>query len=339
MFANVNKSWIILVGALIFGGLAVFASSRYISQTISAERARLNPNVAMIDVVVAKESIERGTNVGSENMAVRQVPAEYVPGTAVTPEQFANIEGARLAVDMRPGEILLRGTLEGADSATFATKVREGVRAMTVAVDEVNSLNGLLQPGDRIDLFFTARPPANSLNGQRQPERTALLMQNVLLLATGRQVRPAVGDAAQPGVSRTYNTVTLEASPVDAQRLILAQKAGSLTAVLRGPTDKSPLLAATMDSRDLFGARPAGVARRSGPRAEVIVGGRGGGRLERDMIALAPYLAPGAVPVPQGMQQGAGRISTPPAAALDKDAAQAVSQLLDAARATPMDLH
>jgi len=335
MLANANKSWVILIGAVIFGGIAVFASSRYIAQTISTERAKLNPNVEMLDVVVAKAGLERGTNVGPDNMAVRQVPAEYVPGTAVTPEQFANIEGARLAVDMRPGEILLRGTLEGADSATFATKVREGVRAMTVAVDEVNSLNGLLQPGDRIDLFFTARPPANGSTGQRAPERTALLMQNVLLLATGRQVRPAVGDSQQPGVSRTYSTVTLEASPIDAQRLILAQKAGSLTAVLRGPNDKSPLLAATMDSRDLFGARPAAVARAQGPRAEVIVGGRGGGRLERDMIALAPYLSGGAVPLPSGSQ---GRVSGPPTAALDKDAAQAVSQLLDATRTAPMEL-
>jgi pilus assembly protein CpaB len=332
MFSQINRSWIILVGALVFGGLAVFASSRYISQTIAEERAKLNPNVEMIDVVVAKGDLERGTNVVAGNMAVRQVPREYVPGTAVTPEQFANIEGARLAVDMRGGEILLRGTLEGADSSTFATKVRDGVRAMTVAVDEVNSLSGLLQPGDRIDLFFTARPPGNG-GASRPPERTALLMQNVLLLATGRQVRPAIADGGQPGVSRTYSTVTIEASPVDAQRLILAQKAGSLTAVLRGPSDKSPLMAATMDSRDLFGAR-APRATRSGPRAEVIVGGRGGGRLDRDLISLAPYLstAAGAPSAPPTASAAA------PAAPLDGEAARALARIMEVTQPAPMVL-
>ena len=334
MFSQINRSWVILVGAVIFGGLAVFASSRYISQTISNERAKLNPNVEMIDVVVAKGELERGSNVGSDNMAVRQVPREYVPGTAVTPEQFANIEGARLAVDMRSGEILLRGTLEGADSSTFATKVRDGVRAMTVAVDEVNSLSGLLQPGDRIDLFFTARPPGRE-NAIRNTERTSLLMQNVLLLATGRQVRPAITDSTAPGVSRSYSTVTVEASPLDAQRLILAQKAGSLTAVLRGPSDKSPLLAAAMDSRDLFGARPMHVAGRVGPNAEVIVGGRGGGRLERDLISLAPYLNSAAAPAP-------ARPAAPPTAsndqAVEREAAKAVARLVEASKTAPMDL-
>jgi pilus assembly protein CpaB len=328
MFQKINRSWIILLGALVFGGLAVFASSRYIQQTLSAERARLNPKVETIDVVVAKGELERGTNIGSANMAVRPVPKEFVPGTAVTPAQFANVEGARLAVDMRAGEILLRGTLEGADTATFATKVREGVRAMTVSVDEVNSISGMLQPGDRIDLFFTARPPQRAGSRSQQPEQTMVLMQNVLLLATGRQVRPTVGANGQPGATRSYSTVTIEATPHDAQRLILAQNAGSLTAVLRGPNDKEPLIAAAMDSRDLFGMRPAvRVAKASAPdpRVEIIIGGRG--KPDREMVAIAPFLQP-ALAAP----------NMPPTAKVESDAAAAVSQLLRAATPTQIDL-
>ena len=326
MFAQINRSWVILVGALVFGGVAVFAASRYISQTIAVERAKLAPNVEMVDVVVAKGSLERGTNVGPENMAVRQVPREYVPGTAVTPDLFSHIEGARLAVDMRAGEILLRGTLEGADTATFAHKVRDGVRAMTVAVDEVNSISGLLQPGDRIDLFFTARPPRRGT--APAPEQTMVLMQNVVLLATGRQVRPSLGDAGQPGVTRSYSTVTIEASPRDAQRLILAQKAGSLTAVLRGPEDQTPLQAATMDSRDLFGLVAARrVARAPGPSAEVIIGGVGNGRLERDLVAIpaVPHLVP-SIPA-------AAVAPTATTASAERAAANAVRELMQAAAA------
>jgi pilus assembly protein CpaB len=330
MLNKINRSWVILLGAIVFGGLAVFASSRYIQQTISVERAKLNPQVEKIDVVVAKSELERGTNVGSDNMAIRQVPREFVPGTAVTPEQFANVEGARLAVDMRAGEILLRGTLEGADTATFATKVRDGVRAMTVAVDEVNSISGMLQPGDRIDLFFTARPPQRPGARQQPPEQTLMLMQNVLLLATGRQVRPSIGENGQPGATRSYSTITLEATPHDAQRLILAQKAGTLTAVLRGPEDKEPLVAAAMDSRDLFGMRPpvrVASAAAATPRVEVIIGGQGGGKAEREMIAIAPFLAPAAAPP-----------AMPPAAKVDADAANALSQLMRAASPAQMDL-
>jgi pilus assembly protein CpaB len=335
MLDKMNRSWVILVGAVVFGGLAVFAASRYISQTIALERAKLSPKEEMVDVVVAKGDLERGSSVGPDNMAVRPVPKEYVPGTAVTPDMFANVEGARLSVDMRGGEVLLRGTLEGADEATFAHKVRDGVRAMTVSVDEVNSISGLLQPGDRIDLFFTARPPRSGT--MQAPETTMVLMQNVVLLATGRQVRPSIGDNGQPGASRSYSTVTIEASPRDAQRLILAQKSGTLTAVLRGPEDQAPLQANAMDSRDLFGVTAVKrVARASGPSAEIIIGGKGG-KAERDLIpllsnpALIGALQPGSV----------GAITAKPtaaAAALDEKTVEAVNKLLQASSPAPMDI-
>lgn len=283
------RSWMILAGALAFGGIAVFAASRYISTTISAERARLNPNVETIPVVVAKSALERGAIVSSQNMAVRAVPKDYAPGTAVSPDEFVNVEGARLAVDMRAGEVLLRGTLEGADISTFSTKIRNGVRAMTVAVDEVNSISGLLQPGDRVDLFFTAKPP----NRRPATERTMLLMQDVLILATGRKVRPIVGEE-EGGVGRAFTTITIESSPHDAQRLILAQKTGGITAVLRGPEDKESLTAAAMDASALFGSPVRASAGRS-RRAEVIVGG--GGRMSRESVWL-PALADAATPKP-----------------------------------------
>jgi pilus assembly protein CpaB len=323
MAITLNRSWIILGGAVVFGAIAVFASSRYISTTISKEKARLMPDVETVDVVVAKEDLDRGSFVGSESMAVRQVPAEFVPGSAVTPDEFANVEGAKLAIDMRAGEVLLRGTLEGADTATFATKVSRGVRAMTLQVDEVNSLSGLLQPGDRVDLFFTARPQPDS-SGRQAREQTSLLMQNVDVLATGRQVRPSITDGGTPGIGRAFSTITIETDTRDAQRLILAQKAGSITAVLRGPDDKDPLTAATIDAGSLFGeaakAPVPRVARNSGPRVEVIVGG--GGRMAREMVSIA------AAPV-----VGASATRAPDVAASNQDQpAQLLRAIVEASR-------
>lgn len=282
-------SGIILLGAAIFGALAVFAASRYISQTVQRERDRLLPNVETTDVVVAKADLKRGEIVGTDNMAVRKVPKEFVPGTAVDPGSFGNVEGARLAVDMRRGEILIRGTLEGADTSTFSTRVPTGVRAITLTVDEVNSLSGLLQPNDRVDLFFTAKP-FRRVAGPNTADQTRLLMQNVLILATGRQVRPSIANGSQTGIGRAFTTITIEASPDDVQRLILAQKAGTVTAVLRGNTDTQPIVASAMDASQLFGA---GGPRRGGGRrgpepltTEVIIGGRGGGHAEDRLLQM-----------------------------------------------------
>jgi pilus assembly protein CpaB len=244
----------------------------------------LNPNVESIDVVVAKSDLKRGEIVGTDTMAVRRIPKDYVPGTAVDPAGFGNVEGARLAVDMRAGEVLIRGTLEGADISTFSTRVPQGGRAITLTVDEVNSLSGLLQPNDRIDLFFTAKPLKARLSGANSPDQTRLLLQNVTILATGRQVRPTVATGTQSGVGRSFTTVTIEASPKDAERLILAQKAGSLTAVLRGNADAQAIAPVAMDASELFGS----ATRANGqpyPTTEIIIGGKGGGA-SRELLRL-----------------------------------------------------
>jgi pilus assembly protein CpaB len=275
-----SSSWLILAASVVFGCIGVYAASHYISRTVQAEKARLNPNVRTLDVVVAKADLERGAIVGTDNMAVRKVPAEFVPGTAIGPASFGNVEGARLAVPMRAGEILLRGTLEGADTATFATKIASGVRAITLSVDEVNAIAGLLQPNDRVDLYYTARSARGGAS-----ELTALLMQNVLILATGRQVRPSVAESDQPGVGRAFSNITIEATPEQAQRLILAQKSGSLTAVLRAPADSKPIVATAMDASALLGGQKVQAPRSRGLTTEIIIGGRG--HLERQLLAVA----------------------------------------------------
>jgi pilus assembly protein CpaB len=330
MSVSINRSWVVMLGAVVFGGIAVFASSRYISTTISKEKARLAPQVNTVDVVVAKTDLERGSLVGSETMAVRKMPREFVPGTAVMPDEFGNVEGAKLGFDMRAGEVLLTGSLEGADTATFATKISSGVRAMTLSVDEVNSISGLLQPSDRVDLFFTARPPTANGVGRQARERTVLLMQNVEVLATGRQVRPTITDGGTPGVGRTFSTITIQTNAPDAQRLILAQKAGSITAVLRGPTDQAPLTASAMDASSLFSAPTAAptVARASGPRAEVIVGGMG--RMTREFVSLAAAgAAPPAAPPTARLE--------PAATSTDQATAQLLRQIVDANRPPPSE--
>jgi pilus assembly protein CpaB len=150
-------------------------------------------------------------------------------------------------------------------------------------------------------------------------------------------VRPSIGDNGQPGASRSYSTVTIEATPRDAQRLILAQKSGTLTAVLRGPEDQAPLQANAMDSRDLFGVAPVKrVARASGPNAEIIIGGKGG-KAERDLVPLLsnPALIGALQPA------AAGTVAVKPtaaAAALEAQTVDAVNKLLQAASPAPMDI-
>ena len=269
-----HRSLALFAVALSFGALAVFGARGYIAERLELEKARLAPKQAMVEVVVARRDLGRGELVAPENMAVREVPADYLPGSAVRPERFEQVVGARLDQPMRSGEPLLSAAIVGADAGSFSSRIRQGIRAMSILVDEVNSVSGMLQPGDRIDLLFSVRPPVAPGQPPAQ-EVTATLMQDLAVLATGRQVRAGADDG---NGSRHFTAITVEVSPDQAQQLIVAQRTGKLTAMLRHPDDRQPLGARALDLDTLLGiARPAlpAVARSPAPGPEIIVGGRG----------------------------------------------------------------
>lgn len=272
-FASRHHSSLLFVAALGFGALAVFGVRGYVAERIEIEKARLAPTQPVVEVVVARHDLEPGDVVDAESMAVREVPADLVPGSAVLPDRFDRHVGARIAQPMRGGEPLLAGAIVGADLTTFSSRIRPGIRAMSVLVDEVNSVSGMLQPGDRIDLLFSVRPPVQPGMPPAQ-ELTSTLMQDLPVLATGRQVR---ADAGGPGGTRHFTAITVEVSPSQAQQLIVAQRTGKLTAMLRNPDDREPMPERAMDLNALLGIEPPHhrvvVQQTIGP--EIIVGGRG----------------------------------------------------------------
>ena len=302
--ASRYRNVLLLVAALGLGAMAAFGARGYISEQLAIERERLVPRKPMAQVVVARRDLPRGEVASADTMAVREVPAEYLSATVITPERFDGYAGARLVAPMRAGEPLLSGSLEGADAATFSAKVREGIRAITIAVDEVNSLSGMLQPGDRIDLLLSVRMPAGSSAPLAQ-EVTRPLMQDLRVLATGRQVRPGSDERN----ARAFTAITVEVAPVQAQKLVVAQRIGKLTAMLRNPRDREAIEPRPMDVYGLLGLQPA-VAAPAAPAErppEIIVGGQGSLKAQS---AAAAALA-------SNLTQGLGAIgAVPPAAPL-----------------------
>jgi pilus assembly protein CpaB len=266
-----HRNAAMLVCALALGTLAALGARGYIAGQIALERDRLQPRQPMSQVVVAKRDLAKGDPVDGDTMAVRALPRDHLPASAVAPERFEGFVGARLSAPMRAGEPLLAGAIEGADVSTFSAKVRSGIRALTLSVDEINSLSGMLQPGDRIDLMLSVRMPGSEVMPLPN-EVTRPLMQDLRVLATGRQVRPG-GDDRQ---GRTYTAITVEVTPAQAQKLVVAQRSGKLTALLRNPQDRAPLDQAPMDVFALLDLKPQPFVLPAPRRpVELIVGGRG----------------------------------------------------------------
>jgi len=306
------------LGALGFGVLAVFGARSYIADRLALEKARLQPRHEMVEVVVARRDLRRGESVGPETMAVRTMPREFTPGGVVVPAGFDALLGARLLVAMRAGEPLLPASVAHPETASISSRVRPGIRAMTISVDEINSLSGMLQPGDRIDLMLSVRPP--SAGGLPAPEITRTVMQGVPVLATGRQSRAGSGDDVLPG--RSFTSITVEVDPAQAQKLVVAQRSGKLTAVLRNPDDRATVGETRLDVNTLLGLPspappPAPVAPRVQVQAvEVIVGGRGTAPAQSGSGAPLPGAAgiavPAAGPAPSVPPEGPVVQAAPP---------------------------
>lgn len=105
--------------------------------------------------------------------------------------------------------------------------IGQGKRAISVAVNEVQGVSGLLSPGDHVDVIALV-PPTQGNNTSSQ-----IMLQNVKILAVGVVAATPEKDPKAP----VYRTVTLEISATDGTTLALAGQKGAVQLMLRASDD------------------------------------------------------------------------------------------------------
>jgi pilus assembly protein CpaB len=211
---------------------------------------------------VAKTDLAKGSTLSTVNMATRSIPKEWTHSGALTPDQFDRANGSVLAYPASAGEPLIWAQLEGQKTPTFSARLTPGRRAVTVPVDEISSLSGMVEPGDLIDIVV-------SVNKDKQ-HFTFTLLQSVTVLATGTKATQQ--DRNSEGRVGTFTTITLDTTPDDAKRVIAAREIGRVTALLRAPNDSSAVSGQRTDAMALLGLA-SGIATVSSS-VPVIYGGK-----------------------------------------------------------------
>lgn len=236
-----SKTWIVLGVALGVGLLAALVAQSYLSDQMARIQALGKGNA--VSLVVAKTDLTEGTRLSSDNLAVRAIPAEYAQSTAVVPGDFPRIEGRVIGAGIKAGELVLWGLLKDRQPPAFSSRIAAGHRAITLPIDEINSISGMLEPGDRIDLMVTL--------DQKGQKAIVPLLLGVTVMATGQR---SVDDP-KSGERRQYSTVTLDTDPQEARNLIVARELGRITALLRNPQDPAPAQRAGVDLASLMAQR------------------------------------------------------------------------------------
>lgn len=211
-----------LIIAIVVGGMAAFLVREVVENSAAfAGRERSST------IVVARRPIAYGEPLVADNLKV--VPwrsGSPLVGSFATVQDLTR-DGRRLALlSLQPNEPVLETRITGPNQrATLATQIENGMRAVTIRVDEVRGVAGFILPGDRVDVISTR----GEEGGQGQGAYADVLLQDVKVLAIDqlsdeRQDKPTVARA-----------VTLELTVQQAQKVVLAQGIGRLSLALRQP--------------------------------------------------------------------------------------------------------
>jgi pilus assembly protein CpaB len=129
--------------------------------------------------------------------------------------------------------------------------LQPGMRALAVQVNEMTGVAGLVFPGDRVDIFMVRQPE------EAQPYAEQLA-QNLRVLAVGSDMNIA---RDKPGAEKT---VTVEVTPLQAQKLPLAMSSGEIRLALRPFSNEARVRLETLQLSDLTDGTPMRLVRKPG---------------------------------------------------------------------------
>jgi pilus assembly protein CpaB len=218
-----RRPWFMLLLALTSGVVAALLALRYL-------RERTTPLMASeprtTSIVLSARSLPVGALVTERDLKVVSWPGTTVPSGYV--RSVKDAVGRGVITPLAENEPLLDSKMSTKDAGGgLPIIIRDGMRAMSVRVDEIIGVAGFVLPGTRVDVLLTL-----DKNSDRPQSITKTLLQNVQTLAAGQSVT-----RDKEGKPQTVTVITLLVSPDNAELLALASKEGRLQLALRNTLD------------------------------------------------------------------------------------------------------
>lgn len=251
-----NRIFAVFAIAIIAGGGLAYATYNMMNgQPVKATAMATQP------VVVAATDLSLGAEIRKEDLAVVNFPAGQAPQGVFA--QPGDLVGRGVIVPIVKNEPVLPSKLASKDAgAGLPPVIPDGMRAVSVRVNEVIGVAGYVLPGTRVDVVVTESP-----SNQPQDTVSKVILSNVQVLTAGTRIDQDQ-DKSKPV---QVTVVTLLVYPEQAERLALASTEGKIQLALRNPLDtKAP---------ETPGIKPAvllGVAKAAAPVAHVAANHKAG---------------------------------------------------------------
>ena len=232
---NTNRLLIGLVIALVIA----FLLSSFVYKQF--EKASIVKPTSTQNLVVAAVPLPLGTRLDASNTRVIQWPAnQQVAGMFSRVEDVAN---RAIITPLAENEPVLEGKLAPKESgAGLSATIPEGMRGVSVAVNEVVGVAGFVTPGTMVDVLVTGR-----MTGSGGGDITRTILENIRVLAAGQKVQQD-----REGKPQTVAVITLLVSPDEASKLTMASTDGKIQLALRNTVDTKKIDPPTILQADLF---------------------------------------------------------------------------------------
>ena len=230
----------LLIAALVVGLFA--AALVYLwSQQKEQQYTKVMENTKQVAHAVV--DIPAGTPLTQDKIQTKEVPQQFLPANPLYKDDIEVYLNSPVARQVNEGDMIMTSDFSVDQvSNELSSKIPKSERAMSIPVDTVSGVSGLLRPGDRVDILGTF--PVSSKDevipeaGGRQSVgyMTMTLLQNVTLLAVGQEIS-GVGSGSNGGRRGGYSTVTASVTIDEAELLTIAQTRGDLVLLLRNQND------------------------------------------------------------------------------------------------------
>jgi len=220
-----TRTIVVLAVAILMAGLASFG----VWLTVRSMPVR-EVEIARAQAVVAARPLTVGTMVTKDDVKIVAWPAaNQVPGSFTDIDKAVN---RGIIVSIAENEPLTENKLAAIGSgAGLPPTIPEGMRAISVRVNEVDGVAGFVIPGTRVDVMVTVKRPDTT-------PQTRTVLSNVTVLTAG--TRYDQERATAEGKPIPTSVVTLLLTPPDAEKMTLAAEEGRVMLALRNPLDTAP---------------------------------------------------------------------------------------------------
>ncbi len=279
---------IILLAVMLLGGASVLWLSQNQAPVAQAETTP----VETVKILVAAQAIQAGTLLKDVDFREQEMPPAQVQDDALVANDTTRTEvrGAMLRRYLEGGErIRKQDILRPKDRGFLAAVLAPGTRAVSIAVDATTGASGLISPGDLVDVILSQEfARGETPIGRRVVAETVLNM--VRVIAVDQQIAqgaPTSSPTLGAQVSRVASTISLQLTPEQAARIIVAERLGRLTLTVRSIDGDAA--SKQVASRGLPNLAP-GTPERAEPISTSVFGADVSSALSKDEPAITPRL-------------------------------------------------